>query len=85
MQQRLELSKIQVVRSGNTFETILISEVISRKTVGDIKRVIADAPAIREEFQVIIIADEIAIGVAGAHLLEYPLLAGFEDAGRSDE
>ena len=36
-----------------------------------------------KELQVIVIADQIAVGVAGAHLLQLPFLARLEDARRS--
>ena len=37
--------------------------------------IIADAPVVGEKLQVIVIADQIAVGVAGAHLFQRPFLA----------
>ena len=53
--------------------------------VGDVERVIADAPVAGEEAQVVVVADQVAVGLAGADLLERPFLAQLEDAGRGDE
>ena len=61
-----------------------MDEIFRRQRVGDVEGEIADTPAISEKFQVIIIADEVAVGVAGPDLFENPLLAGFEDARWSE-
>ena len=61
-----------------------MDEIFRRQRVGDVEGEIADTPAISEKFQVIIIADEVAVGIAGADLFENPLLAGFENPRRSE-
>ena len=82
LQQRFELLKIQVVARGDAFQAKLVFEKIRRQPVGHVQRIIADAPVAGEEFEVVVIADQIAVGVAGAHLLQRPFLARFEDARR---
>ena len=52
--------------------------------VRDVQRKVADPAILRKELQMIVIADEIAVGFAREHLLENPFFAGFEDARRDD-
>ena len=84
-QQRLELLKVQVVTRGDPLQAELVFEIVRRQPVGDVERIIADAPVVREKVQVIVIADQVAVRVAGAHLFQRPFLARLEDARRSDE
>ena len=53
--------------------------------VGNIQGEVADTMFLREEFEMIVVADQIAVGLAGADLLEGPFLVHFEDAGRGDK
>ena len=62
----------------------MVFEIIRRQPVGHVQRKIPDAAAVGEKFQVIVIADQIAVGVAGAHLVQNPFLAHFENARRRD-
>ncbi len=82
-QQRVELRDVQIVAGSDAFETEMIFEIIRRDPVRDVQRKIADAPRVREKSQMIMIADEIAVGVAGADLLENPVVARLEDARRA--
>ena len=84
-QQRLELLEIQIVARRHAFQAEPVFEIIRRQPVGHVQRIIADAPVIGEKLQVIVIADQVAVGVAGAHLLQRPFLAGLENARRSHE
>ena len=85
LQQRLELREVQIVGGRDALQAELVHEIVRRQPVGDVERVIADAPVAGEEGQVVVVADQVAVGLAGAHLLENPLLARLEDARRRDE
>ena len=63
----------------------MVFEIIRRQPVGDVQREIPYAAVVRKEFQMIIVADQIAIRIAGAHLVQRPFLAHFENARRSHE
>ncbi len=84
-QQGLKLDGVQIVRGGQTLEAVAIFEMIGGQGVGDVEGEIANAPAIGEIFQVIVIAGQVAVGFAGSGLLERPFLAGFENARRRGE
>ena len=77
--------EVQIVGGRHALQAELVLEIIRRQPVGDVEREIADAPVVREELQVIVVADQVAVGLAGADLFERPFLAHLEDARRSDE
>ena len=85
LQQRVELRDVQIVAGGDAFQAEMIFEIVRRDAVRHVQRKIPDAPRVREKFQVIVVADEIAVGVARADLLENPVVARFENARRGDE
>ena len=85
LQQGIELQDVEIVAGGEAFEVGLILEIFGGEAVGDVQGEIADAAGAGEKLQVIVIADEIAIGIGGADLVENPLFAHFEDARRGDE
>src|ERR1051325_4690227 len=85
LKQRYELLEIQIVTRGHALQSEFVFEVIRGDTVCDVQRKISDLPVIRKEFQMIVIADEITIGIAGADLFQRPFLAHFENTWRSDE
>src|ERR1035437_5156796 len=63
----------------------MIFEIVRREAVCHVQRKIADAPRVREKIKVVVVADEITVGVAGANLLENPFIARLEDARRGDK
>ena len=77
LQQRVELREVQIVAGRDAFEAEMIFEIIRREAVRHVQRKIADAPRVRKKFQVVVIADEIAVGVARADLFQNPFLARF--------
>ena len=79
------MGDIQIVRGCNSLETELVPEVAGGNLIRHVQRKITDAPAVREEIQMIVIADEITIGRARSDLLKNPLFARFENTRRSDE
>ena len=85
LQERFELREVQIVRGRDALQAELVLEIIRRQPVGDVERVIANAPLVREEGQMVVVADEVAVRLAGADLLERPLLAHLEDPRRSDK
>ena len=65
-QQGFELLKIQIVARRHPLQAELVLKMVRRQMVGDVQRKITDAPVVGEELQVIVIADQVAVGVAGA-------------------
>jgi hypothetical protein len=63
---------------------VVLDEVFGGERVGDVEREIAAAAVGFEEREVVVVADEVAVGLGGADLFQDPLFAGFEDAGRGD-
>ena len=64
---------------------MLRHEIFRREPVGHVEREIAHQPALAgEKAEVVVIADEVAVGLGGTHLLENPILAGLENARRRD-
>ena len=85
LQQRVELRDVQVVAGRDAFEAEMIFEIVRREAVRHVQREIPDPPRVREKFQVVVVADEITVGVARADLVENPLVTRLEDARRRDE
>ena len=83
-EQGLELRDVEIVARGHAFESVTAEEIISRPRIRDVQRKIAALPIAGEEREVIVVADEVAVGRGGADLLENPFLAGFEDTRRGD-
>ena len=63
----------------------MVLEVIRREGVGHVEREVADAPRVGEVIQVVVIADQVSVGVARANLVQNPLLARLEYARRGDK
>ena len=84
-QQRIELHDIQIVACGETFEAEMIFEIARRDAVRHVQRKIADATCVRKKFQVVVVADEIAVGVAGTDLVQNPFLTHLGNARRGDK
>ena len=82
LQQRLELHDIQVIRGRDPFQPAMPEEVGGAEPIGDIERVIAAQAVAAEERKMVVIAHEVAVGVAGQHLPQDPILARLEDARR---
>ena len=85
LQQRFELREIQIVGSRDAFQAEFVFEIIggecdSRHSARNRRR-----GGIREKVQMIVIANQIAIRIARAHLFQNPFLARFENARRGDE
>ena len=68
-QQRVELHDIQIVAGGDAFEAEMIFKIVRCDAIRDVQRKIADATCVREEFQMVVVADEIAVGIAGTNLI----------------
>ena len=84
-QQRFELRHIQIVAGRHALEAELVLEIIRREVVRHVERIIPDAPRVRKKFQVVVVAHEVTIGMARAHEVQNPFLAGFENTRRGDE
>src|ERR1017187_1168856 len=61
LQERLELGEFQIVGGRDALQTDPRLEIVRRKPVGNVERVIANAPVIRKEVQMVVVADEVAI------------------------
>src|ERR1035437_36078 len=85
LQKRLKLCEVQIVGGREALPAELVLEIISRKPVGDVERIVANAAVVREEAQMVVVADEVPIRLAGSDLLERPLLAHLEYPRRRDE
>ena len=83
-QKGFELNSVQIVRSRQTFQPTALHEIFRRERVGDVEREVPNATFPGEEAQVVVIADQVAVGFGGTHLFENPVLAGFENAWRGD-
>ena len=85
LQERLELRVVQIVRRRHAFQAELLLEILRRQPIGDIERVIADAPVVGEEAQVVVIADQVTVCFTGTHLFKRPFLARLKDSWRRHE
>ena len=85
LQQRLQLHEVQIVGRRDAFQAELVLEILRGQPVGDVERVIADAAVVGEIVQVIVVADQVAVGLAGPDLLQGPVLAHLEDSWRGYE
>ena len=61
-----------------------MEQILGRQRVGHVERKIATPTVGFEKREVVVIADEIAVGGGRTHLLQNPLFAGFKDTGRGD-
>ncbi|OQB92401.1 MAG: hypothetical protein BWX86_01839 [Verrucomicrobia bacterium ADurb.Bin122] len=82
-EERLELRDVEIVAGGDALEPVAVQEMIGGERVGDVEREVAAAAGVGKGAQVVVVAHEVAVGAGGAHELENPFLAGFEDARRS--
>src|SRR4030095_8563950 len=74
-QQRVKLRKVQIVRGGDSFESETVPAIVSAQPVGYVQRKVPDAPVVGKKVEVIVVADQVAVGLASANLLERPFLA----------
>ena len=54
--------EIQIVARRHALQAELVFEIVRRQPVGDVQRIIADAPLLGEKFQVIVIAHQVTVG-----------------------
>src|SRR4051812_28478407 len=85
LQQRFKLRGVQVVGGGEAFQAEFIFEVFGAEAVGDVEGEIANTPVGGEKGEMLVVANEVTVGLTRADLLEGPFFASFEDARRSDE
>ena len=84
LQQRLKLHDVEIVAGGDALEVVFAQEVGGGERIRDVELKIAAATITGEESEVVVIATEVAVGLARAHLFQDPLFAGFEDPRRGD-
>ncbi len=82
--QRFELRDVQIVGGGDALQSVVANVVIGGERIGDVEREVAAPALVGEPLQVVVVADEVAVGLARQHLLENPFLARLEDARRGD-
>ena len=69
LQERLKLHGIQIIRSSDSLQAEAVDEIIGRERVSDVQRKISNTPRAGEILQVIVVANQVAVGFAGADLL----------------
>ena len=85
LHERFELSEVQVIGGGEALQAELVLEVIGTEAIRDIEREIADAPVVCKKPQMIVVANQVTVGLAGTDLFERLFLAHLENPWRSHE
>ena len=85
LHERFELSEVQVIGGGEALQAELVLEVIGTEAIRDIEREIADAPVVCKKPQMIVVANQVTVGLAGTDLFERPFLAHLENPWGSHE
>ena len=81
-EKRFQLGEVQVIGRSDPFKAEFVTEIIGRKMIGNIERIIPHTPLACKESQMIVIPDQVAIRLRRAHLFQSLFLAHFEDPRR---
>ena len=84
LEEGLELGDVEIVAGGDALEAVALQVVPGGERIGDVEGEVAAAAVGGEVGEVVVVADEVAVGIAGTDLFENPFFAGFGDAGRGD-
>ena len=84
LEERLELGDVEIVAGGDALEAVALEVVRGGEGIGDVEGEVTSFAVGGEVGEMVVVADQVAVGVAGADLFENPFFAGLGDAGRGD-